>query len=254
MPFSLLHDLAGRDPYVTNELGQVHRIACRVDLFASRDLNPRAGMCAGVQKFVCQRRSLCSAWLPGGWHRQVVGHVEGQKGAAGQVGASVGKPCESERGLNVGDPGFRGHRILLKGTLVDLVHKNKSSCICASCPSLRYSLYFIVCGVRVLSRTHSGKVRAHKTTKRRDQSHLLKGSTNRTHSATGLPCPVLMLVSSSPWSTKLGQISRSQPPLEQFTSPPITYLPNSEPATKASQPIPALPIDLTPSPLNATLQ
>ena len=214
MPFSLLHDLAGRDPYVTNELGQVHRIACRVDLFASRDLNPRAGMCAGVQKFVCQRRSLCSAWLPGGWHRQVVGHVEGQKGAAGQVGASVGKPCESERGLNVGRPGFRGHRILLKGMLVDLVHKNKSPCICASCPSLRYSLYFIVC----------------------------------------LPCPVLMLVSYSPWSTKLGQISRSQPPLEQFTSPPITYLPNSEPATKASQPIPALPIDLTPSPLNATLQ
>ena len=40
MPFSLLHDLAGRDPYVTNELGQVHRIACRVDLFASRDLSP----------------------------------------------------------------------------------------------------------------------------------------------------------------------------------------------------------------------
>ena len=154
MPFSLLHDLAGRDPYVTNELGQVHRIACRVDLFASRDLNPRAGMCAGVQKFVCQRRSLCSAWLPGGWHRQVVGHVEGQKGAAGQVGASVGKPCESERGLNVGRPGFRGHRILLKGMLVDLVHKNKSSCICASCPIIAvFALFHRVWCAHALAHT-----------------------------------------------------------------------------------------------------
>ena len=80
-------------------------------------------MRAGVQELDCQRRTLCSAWLPGGWHRHVVGHVEGQKGAAGQAGASVGKPWESKRGLNVGDPGFRRHRILLKGMRVDFVHK-----------------------------------------------------------------------------------------------------------------------------------